>query len=177
MAEEQSPDLGGGSTVGPWVAGHPAPSAPRARTWPAMAVGVVGVLLGAAGLIVALTRPTPEPTKSTAPTYTAAETGAAQQQLCDVYRLAARAVGVDTNGNNPALGRIALANGAAMLDAADAGPALDNRYRQPASALAAAYRTLTAKSSSDAFTEQEFRAALDDVNTKDAAMKQICGGG
>ncbi|VBA45049.1 hypothetical protein LAUMK13_05326 [Mycobacterium innocens] len=111
------------------------------------------------------------------PTYSAAETVAAQQELCDTYKLAARAVGVDTNGNNPALARIALTNAAAMLDVADANPALDTKHRDAARALATAYRTLTAKSSSDAFTEIEYRTALGDVNAKEATMKEVCADG
>ncbi|MBV8789996.1 MAG: hypothetical protein JOZ00_25355 [Mycobacterium sp.] len=142
-----------------------------------MVVGVVGVLLGAAGLIVALTRPTPEPAKSTAPTYTAAETAAAHQKLCDTYKLAARAVQVDTNGHDVALGRVALTNSASMLDDATANPALNATQRDAASVLANAYRTATADGSRDVATDEVFQAALDDINVKDAAMKKICGGG
>ncbi|MGZ4512404.1 MAG: hypothetical protein ACXVX6_06560 [Mycobacterium sp.] len=131
-----------------------------------------------AALFVTLTHPmkTATPTTSTVPTYTGAEVSAAQQRACETYKLAARAVGVDTNGNNPAFARISLTNAAAMLDNAAADPALDKNYRDAAGGLATAYRTLTAKSSSDAFAESEYRAALDDVKAKDSAMKQACGG-
>ena len=64
-----------------------------------------------------------------------------------------------------------------MLDNAAANPALDADDRDAARALATAYLTETAKSSSDAFTDAEFRAALDDVVAKDAVMKKVCGGG
>ncbi|WP_293038377.1 hypothetical protein [Mycobacterium sp.] len=99
----------------------------------------------------------------------------ARQKLCDTYALASRAVAVDTNGNDPALARIALTNAAAMLDSTAADPAVANKHRDAARALATAYRTLTVKSSSDAFGEPEYRAALNDVGVEDAAMKKICG--
>ena len=74
------------------------------------------------------------------PTHSAAETAAAQRQLCDTYTLAARAVQVDTNGSDKALARIALTNAAVMLDNAAADPALDATHRDAARALATAYR-------------------------------------
>src|ERR1700744_2814055 len=61
MAQDQPSNSGGGSTVGHGMPGYPFPLASHPRAWPAMAVGVVGVLLGAAALVVALTRSTPEP--------------------------------------------------------------------------------------------------------------------
>ncbi|BBX99025.1 hypothetical protein MLAC_43190 [Mycobacterium lacus] len=135
--------------------------------------------MAVAALIVALINSTSAgpPSATTTPTYTAAEIAAAQRQLCDTYKLVARAVGVDTNGNNPAFARIALTNAAAMLDEADADPALDAKHRDAARALATAYLTDTAKSSGDVVTEAEFRAALDDVIAKDAAMRQVCANG
>ncbi|ORA31830.1 hypothetical protein BST19_28630, partial [Mycobacterium bouchedurhonense] len=70
------------------------------------------VVLGVAALVVALTRPTSNQstassTTSTTPAYTADQTAAAHQQLCDSYKLAAHAVQVDTNGDNPAFAGIA----------------------------------------------------------------------
>lgn len=157
----------------------PSEPRPRSRTWPAVVIAAIAALLAAVAVTVALTRPTDLGTKAVprVPIYTAAETAAAQRQLCETYDLAARAVGVDTHGNNPALARIALTNAAAMLDDADADPALDAKHRDAASALAKAYRTLTAKSSSDAFTEAEYQAALGDVNAKEAIMKEACANG
>jgi hypothetical protein len=135
-------------------------------------------MAAAAALFVTLTRSARSYSTSTSavPTYTSAEISAADKQLCGTYKLAARAVGVDTNGNNPGFARIALTNAAAMLDKADADGAIDAKYRDAAHALASAYRILTAKSSSDAFSESEYREALDDVKAKDAAMNQVCGG-
>jgi hypothetical protein len=93
-----------------------------------------------------------------------------------LYKLVARAVRVDTNGGDKAFARIALTNAAVMLDNAATDPALDANHREAVRGLATAYLTDTAESSSDAFTEAEFRAALDDVIVKDAAMKKIFGG-
>jgi hypothetical protein len=133
--------------------------------------------LAVAALIVALTHSThaASPAATTAPTYTAAETAAAQRQLCDTYTLAARAVQVETNGSDKALARIALTNAAAMLDIAAANPALDVTHRDAARALANAYRTTTALASGG--TDAQWQASLDDGNSKDAVMKKVCGGG
>jgi hypothetical protein len=166
------------STSGQWPATYPAQSTQRPRPWLGIAMAVTAAVAVAA-LIVALTRPTaasPSAT-TTVPTYTASETAAAQRQLCDTYKLAAQAAQVDTAGTDKALARIATTNGALILEIAAANPAVDAKHRDAALALAAAYLTDTAKSSSDAVTEAEFRAALDDVKAKDAAMKQVCGGG
>ncbi|MGO8851678.1 hypothetical protein [Mycobacterium sp.] len=187
MAGELPPNVGEGSTTRPpteaWAPSFPTKPTPRsgsgrAIALTALALAAIAVVLAAAVLTVTFTHPVHKAssTASKVPTYTSAETSAAQQQLCDTYKLAARAVGVDTNGNNPAFARIALTNAAAMLDNADADPALDKKDRNAARALATAYRTLTAKSSSDAFAESEYREALDEVKAKDAAMKQVCGG-
>jgi hypothetical protein len=91
--------------------------------------------------------------------------------------LGARAVQVDTHGQDLGLGRVALTNAAAMLDNAAANPALDAAHRDAARTLAMAYRTLTAMGSKDVATDADFQAALDDVNAKDAVMKKVCGGG
>jgi hypothetical protein len=140
-------------------------------------VAAIAFVVAVAALIVALIHSThaASPAASTAPTYTAAETAAAQRQLCDTYTLAARAVQVETNGSDKALARIALTNSAAMLDSAAGDPALDAKHRDASRALAAAYRNTSAMGS--VATEAGYRAALDDIIAKDAAMKQVCGGG
>jgi hypothetical protein len=184
MVGDMPPDFGEGSTthpptVGQWTPAYPPQPAPRSRTWPTVALPAIAAVVAVAALIVALTRSTPAapaPT-ATAPTYTAAETVAAQKQLCDTYKLAARAVQIDTNGNNPALARIADTNGAVMLDMAAANPALDATLRDAARALATAYITVTAKGNTDVANDAEFRATIDDVVAKDAVMKKVCGGG
>ncbi|KBA66779.1 membrane protein [Mycobacterium tuberculosis M1560] len=140
-------------------------------------VAAIGAVVAVAALIVALTnaRPAATPATPSVPTYTAAETAAAQRQLCDTYKLVARAVPVDTNGSDKAFARIALTNAAAMLDSVETDPALDGRHRDAARALAAAYRTTIVMASGG--TQAEWQAALGDVNAKEAAMKQVCGGG
>lgn len=97
--------------------------------------------------------------------------------LCDAYKLVARAVEVDTSGNDKALARIADTNGAVMLEMASAAPALDTNHREAARALALAYGTVTAMGNSAIATDADYRAALDDVIAKDAAMRKVCGGG
>ncbi|ORB92500.1 hypothetical protein [Mycobacterium persicum] len=154
----------------------------RPRTWPAVALSGVAAFLGAAALIVALTRPTTGGTTAgpatSAPTYTAAEVAAAHQKVCDVYKLAARAVQIQTNIDNQALGVAALVNGAVMLQqAVNAAPALAPADRTAALALAEAYTNTNAIGSFTHRDDPQSQAVLDDVNTKDARMKAVCGGG
>ncbi|MBV8789994.1 MAG: hypothetical protein JOZ00_25345 [Mycobacterium sp.] len=158
---------------------YPGRPAPPFHSTLAIILAAIATAAAIAALIVTLTRPSASSSSFAAktPVYTAAETTAAQQQLCGKYKVAARAVQVDTNGDDKALGRIALTNSAVMLQNAIANPALDPEHRNAALALALAYLTDTAKSSSGAATEAEFQAALDDVNAKDAVMKKVCGGG
>jgi hypothetical protein len=110
------------------------------------------------------------------PTYTSAETATAQQQLCDTYKLVARAVEVDTSGTDRALARIADTNGALLLTRAVNNPALDANHRDAARALARAYGTVTAKGNTVVASDADYRAALDEVIAKDAVMKKVCGG-
>jgi len=173
------PTLDGGSTPEPpappqWAA-YTGQRQQRLRTWPATVLAGIAAVLAAAALIVTLAYSRSVPAQSTRPTFTAAETAAAQRQLCDTYKLAARAVQVDTHGADRAVGRIALTNAAAMVDNAAADPALDASHRDAARNLAAAYRTTTAMGS--IATDAEWQGALDDVNAKDAAMKKVCGAG
>lgn len=164
--------------VGNWSSNYAGQTAPRPGPWQAIALAVTAAVAVAA-LILALVRPMESRSSVTTskPAYTATEIAAAQQQLCDTYKLAARAVQVDTNGSDKAFARIALTNSAVMLSNAATDPALDAEHRNAARALATAYLTDTAKSSEGAATEAEFRAAVDDVNAKDAVMKKVCGGG
>lgn len=163
-----------------WPPQHVGQPTKRSRPWLAMAVAVVAAVALAA-LIVALTRgPISHPSVTTTtpvPTYTHARTETAQQQLCDTYKLVARAVQVDTNGSDKALARIATTNAAVMLENASADPALDAQHRDAARALATAYLTTTAKATTGVAADAEWQAALDDVIAKDAVMKQVCGGG
>ncbi|WP_081286983.1 hypothetical protein [Mycobacterium colombiense] len=171
-----------GPPAGQWRPGYPAPQAPRSRMWPAITLATVAVLLGGTALVVTLTRPTGnQPAASSAvsatPLYTADQTAAAHQQLCEAYKLAARAVQIDTNGDNPALAGVASVNGAIILEQAlSAAPALSSSDRAAAGALAAAYTKATAMGSWSQRDDPAFRAEVDDVNAKDAAMKTVCGG-
>ncbi|WP_406813320.1 hypothetical protein [Mycobacterium sp. M23085] len=165
--------------AGSWPPPHFPQPVSRPRPWLAIAV-VVTAAVAVAALVVALMRPTTvhsSATTTATPTHTPAETAAAQQQLCDTYNLAARAVQVDTNGSDKALARIALTNSASLLFNVSKDPALDEQHRSAAQALAMAYLTDTAKSSEGAATAAEFQEAVADVNAKDAAMKKVCGGG
>lgn len=182
------PAPGEGPTSGPpssmpWAPAFPMQPPPRPRAWSAIALGAVAALLGGAALVVALTRPTSNQstassTTSPTPSYTADQTAAAHQHLCDTYKLAARAVQIDTNGDNPALAGVASVNAAVTLEqVVNAAPAIASGDRTAALALAAAYTKATAMGSWSQRDDPAFRAEIDDVNAKDAAMKKICGVG
>ncbi|MCV7123501.1 hypothetical protein AWC15_21695 [Mycobacterium lacus] len=149
---------------------------PRMCSWPAIVVAAIAAVVAVAALIVALTNSTSAaPVATSGPTSTAAQTAIAQQKLCNTYKLAARAVQVETTGTDRALARIALTNAAALLDNATLDPALDSKHRDAARALATAYRTTTAMGS--VATDAEYRTALDDIIAKDAVMRQVCANG
>jgi hypothetical protein len=190
-----SDPFGGGHTVGDQPTGHrrgPSVQPPegswappdfhlpssRSSLWLAIAVGGTAAL-AVASLVLALTRPTASERTpaATASTPAPAEVSAARRQLCDTYKLVARAVDVDTGGQDRALARIATTNGAVMLDNAAANPALEAKPRDAARALAAAYGTLTAVGSNVVATDAQYQAALDDITAKDAVMKSVCANG
>lgn len=191
MAGDLPPAPGQGPTTGPppnpmqWGAPpFPMKQPPRPRAWSATILGAIAVLLGAAALVVALTRPTSSPSSvhsitSTAPSYTAEQTAAAHKQLCDTYKLAAHAVQIDTNGDNPAFAGIATVNGAVMLEqTASTLPALPPGDRAAALALAAAYSNAQATASLvQTRDDPAWRSASDEVSAKDAAIKKVCGDG
>lgn len=161
-----------------WAPPFPGPPRLRSRPWPAVVLAAIATAVSIAALVIALTRHSSESpaAKSTAPSYSGAEVSGAQQQLCDTYKLVAKAVQADTNGDNPALARIATTNGAVMLDNVAGNPALDAAHRDAARALAATYLRTTAMGNRDVATDSDFRAALDDLIAKDAVMKRVCGG-
>lgn len=184
MSSERPPELGDESTSrhprsGQASHANSAPPAPSSssRMWPAIVLSAVASILAIAALAVSLTR-SPSPAAATAAhSFSGAETATAQRQLCDTYKLAARAVEVDTGGSDRALARVATTNGAVMLDNAVANPALNAKYREAARALAGAYGTLTAMSSNAVATDAQYQAALDDITAKDAVMKSMCADG
>nr|WP_051490834.1 hypothetical protein [Mycobacterium pseudokansasii] len=166
-----------------WAPPYPAYPPVRSRTWPAVALSGVAVLLGTAALIVVLTRPTTNgttasPATSAAPTYTTAEVAAAHQKLCEVYKLAARSVQTDTHSGNQALAGVALVNGAVMLEqAVNAAQALSPADRAAALALADAFINVNAVGSFAPIDDPASQNAISDANAKDARMKALCGAG
>lgn len=151
----------------PW----PVPQPIRARNWPATALAGLAVVLAATALIVALTRSGPAPR----PNYTSAQKAEAKAQLCDRYRLAAQAMHIETSiPDSPALARVALTNGALILETAAANPALDAHDSSAARALATAYQTQTAISTTA--PNEQFQKMGEDLNVKDSVMHGICGG-
>lgn len=183
MAGDVPAELGQGPTADPpvrdWSPPHFGRPASRPCAWLAIGAALTAVVAVVA-LVVALTRPTPSHSSvsnTMVPTYTSAETATAQQQLCDTYKLVARAVEVDTSGTDRALARIADTNGALLPTMAVNNPALDANHRDAARALARAYGTVTAKGNTVVASDADYRAALDEVIAKDAVMKKVCGGG
>lgn len=188
MAEDLPPTSGGGPNAAPpnpmqWPPPFPMQPPPRPRAWSAIILAAIAVLLGATALVVALTRPTSSQsgvssTTPTTPSYTADQTAAAHQKLCDAYKLAARSVDIDTNTDNRALAGVVSVNAAVLLQQAiNAAPALPSGDRAAALALAAGYTKATAMGSAHQRDDPEFQSEVDDVNAKDAAMKKICSGG
>nr|WP_082975673.1 hypothetical protein [Mycobacterium sp. E2238] len=182
MAGNQTWGPGEGPAAQPPIANWPpnylGRPASRSHPWLAIAVALTGATAIAA-LIVALARPTATSPSAaaTAPTPGPTEVAAAQQQLCNVYKLAAQAAQVDTAGTDKALARIATTNGALLLEMAAANPLLDTKHRDAAHALSMAYGTLTAKGSAGVATDVDYQAALNDAIAKDAAMNKVCSGG
>lgn len=185
MVGDLPPAPGEGPTTGPppgpaqWAPAFPIQPPTRPRTWPAIGLAALGVLLGVVALVVALTRPTSNEsavssTTSTTPSYTADQTAAAHKKLCDTYKLAARAVGIETHGPSPERAGIAEVNGALMLERViNATPAITASERAAAVALIDAYNNIAAVASLN--DNSVWQPALDDANAKDAAMKKICG--
>ncbi|OBH18136.1 hypothetical protein A5710_04335 [Mycolicibacter sinensis] len=153
----------------PW----PAPPAPiRSRNWLTATLAAVAVVLAAVALIVALTRSG----SGSSATYTAAEKAEAKRDLCEKYKLAARAMHIETSTpDNTALARIAMSNGALILETAAANPALDAKQRDAARALAATYQTTAAIGTTGMATREQYNESVDDMNVKDRVMQGLCG--
>ncbi|GJO25982.1 hypothetical protein MSS4_00162 [Mycobacterium marinum] len=95
-----------------------------------------------------------------------------------MYKLAARAVQIDTHGENQALAAATMANSALMLQqAANAVPALASRERTAALDLAEALTNTNSVGSFAHADDPEWQAAVKNVDAKDAQMKAVCGGG
>lgn len=170
-----------GAPIGQWAPGNTARQPRSSRMWPAIAVcamvlALVATVVAVVALALATTRSSgsrPAPTMA-APTYSAAEVSAAHQTLCDAYKLAARAVQIETNGSSPERAGIAEVNGALLVeDAVNSAPAIAPSDRTAALALAGAYKNIAAVASLNDLSI--WRPALDDANAKDAAMNKLCG--
>lgn len=146
----------------------------------AFILGISATAISVAALIVA-TKQSPasnQAVASTAPSFTSAEASAAHQQLCETYRLAARAVQIETNGKNSDRANLATANGAGMLQGAIiANPALPVGERMAALGLAESYGKVAALTSVvSGADDPTWQTALTDANAKDAVMQKACGG-
>lgn len=181
MAEDLTPNFGypGGQPV-QWQPPHSTQPSQRSRAWPGIVLAAVALVAAVAAVVFALMRPTtsaPPSTASTVATQTSADIATAQQQLCDAYSRAARAVQIESNGGGAALARIATVNGAVMLEAAAAAPALKPDSRSAALALARTYRDLTAVGSVvNGSGDPAWQSEIAEVDAADGAMKRICGG-
>lgn len=154
----------------PW----PAPPARPRPVWPAYVLGVIAIALAAVALFTRSAAPAAQPAPVT-PTYSASDTSAAQQRMCDAYRLAASEIQADTTtGADKAIARIATTNAAVLLDAAANNPALDPKLRDAAWALSAAYAKVTASGSGAVATDQQYQAALTDSATKANELRDLC---
>jgi hypothetical protein len=149
----------------------------------AIALVVVGLIAVAALVIgiIDLSRPSSSGAgkASTAaapsPTFAPEQVASAKKELCSAYHLAAHSVNIDTHSSDTALARISLANGAGMLDAAAANPALSANDRDAARTLASAYRTSNAVSSDTTDVAAPlYQRTLDDIAQANTAMAAIC---
>ncbi|ORV69041.1 hypothetical protein AWC09_13765 [Mycolicibacter hiberniae] len=99
---------------------------------------------------------------------------AAKAHLCETYSLAADAEHVETNGDDPALARISLVNGAGMLESATSDPALEAEYGAAAKALAQSYRAMAAGASLGS-EDSVYKSALKAVIAQESVLKLFCG--
>jgi hypothetical protein len=145
-----------------------------------MALAVVATAVAVIALTIVTTRsaaPSPSAT-ATAPAYTAAGVSVAHQKLCDGYGLAARAVKLATNGDNPALSGVATVNGAVILEhTVGTTPAIPADDRAVALALAEASSNAQATATAVQQRDPLWQSTISDVNAKDTEMKKACGGG
>lgn len=142
----------------------------------ALVLAMVSTVVAVVALVVATSRSSGSSTTPTAaaPTYSATEVAAAHQKLCDAYKLVARAVQIETHGSSPERAGIAEVNGALTLeDAVNSAPAMTTSERTAALALAGTYKNIAAVASLNDLSI--WHPALDDANTKDAAMRKLCG--
>lgn len=150
----------------------PVPPTVQPRQRSALVFAALGALLGIASMvlaIMALTRP------PASPTYSDAQRTAAKTDLCGQFKPAMDAVHIETNGPDAGFGRIALVNGALILESAASNPALESTYRDAANAVVQSYESLVVESSSGRAGDSRFDSAVDAVNAKERVLKELCG--
>ncbi|MCV7087467.1 hypothetical protein [Mycolicibacter hiberniae] len=157
-------------TPPPWPA--PPPGRPSGRPIAALTIGLIATAVVAiAGVLISLNRPAPP-----VATYSTGERAAAKVQFCERYRLAVRASQIDTApGGEIALARIAMVNGAQILETAVADPSLDASLRDAGQALALSFQTQAALASIETGMSATWQQIVDDTNAKDRAVKALCG--
>ena len=155
-------------TPPPW----PAPHAIQPRRHSAIVLAALAALLAAGASILAILALTRLPGTAH---YTAAQRAEAKTELCNRYKPAMDAVHIETNGTDAALARIAVVNGALILEGALMNPALATDYRDAAQAVVQAYEDLVVQSSSGKAGDPRFDEALDVVTAKERSLKELCG--
>lgn len=150
----------------------PAPPNTQPRRRSALVLAALGALLGTASMILAIVAFTRPPAS---PTYSAAQRTAAKTDLCGRFKPAMDAVHIETNGPDAGLGRTALVNGALILEDAASNPALNPNLRDAAKAVVLAYENLVVESSLSSVGKSPFDTAVDTVNAKERALKDLCG--
>lgn len=150
----------------------PAPPTGEPRQRSALAFATLGASLGIASMILAIVALTRTPASTT---YSAPQSTAAKTELCDRFKPAMEAIHIETNGLDAGLGRIALVNGALVLNSVTSNPALESTYRDAADAVVQAYENLVVESSSGRAGDSRFDSAVGAANSKELALKELCG--
>lgn len=150
----------------PW----PSPPLRSSRKWPALFLGTIATLLGAAALTGALIRTG----ASSTPEYTAAQKAEAKRELCEQFHLAMQSIVIETNppSDDAALARISETNGASLIEIAAANPALDLEYRDAARALAAHYRKVTALATLG--NSPTVQSEIKETNSTESTIRESC---
>ncbi|CAJ1495833.1 hypothetical protein [[Mycobacterium] holstebronense] len=134
-------------------------------------VAALGALLGIGSMLLAIVAFTRAPAS---PTYSTAQKTAAKTDLCGQFKPAMDAVHIETNGPDAGFGRIALVNGALILEGASSDPALDPNLRDVAKAVVLTYKDLVVESTLSSAGKSPFDNAVDAVNAKEHVLKDLC---
>lgn len=157
-------------TPPPWPG--PPPSRPSGRPIAALTIGLIATaVVAVAGVLISLNRAAPP-----VATYSTGERAAAKVQFCERFNLAFRASQIDTApGGEIALARIAMVNGAQILETAAADPPLDASLRDAGHVLAISLQTQAALASTETATSAAWQQIVDDTNANARAVKALCG--